>query len=513
MKKIIGIIECVILISIYSPTSSSQGRFRCLATLTGDSIGDIFSVVTNVGDVNSDGYDDLIVGAYGGNYAKLYLGGSVFDTIPEKIFHGDQPFSRFGYALAGGKDINGDGYPDFVIGAPYYWYGGRPFGISESGRVSVFFGGPTLDTIPDVELNCDGWYYNFGTSVALGDINGDGYADIIVGANNDDIDARGRVAVYWGGKEIHTTPDLILEGQPFDNLGTSVAFAGDVNKDGYGDLLIGAPQFLLTGSRLKGGKAYLVYGGKNISLAKSTLFAGDSIPPGQFGRVVAGLGDINNDGFNDIGIMGLMKQKIFLGSTSVDTAAYRSLYPLKGFSFIGGLGDVDKDGCDDFVSVSDSIRIYKGSSSLHVVPDFVLPWGYPVCCLNNTVSEKQVTLVYGENTYSIGFGKVYVYAFDKPDGIKHVSDDMLPKQISLCQNYPNPFNPSTTISFTLPTKSLVTLKIYDVLGKEVATLANEELPAGTHSRSWNAGAMSSGVYFYRFQTGSYNETKRLSFLQ
>ena len=73
----------------------------------------------------------------------------------------------------------------------------------------------------------------------------------------------------------------------------------------------------------------------------------------------------------------------------------------------------------------------------------------------------------------------------------------LPIGFELYQNYPDPFNPSTTISFTIPTRSSVSLKIYDMLGKEVATIVSQELPAGTYSRQWNAAKMSSGVYFYR----------------
>jgi hypothetical protein len=84
---------------------------------------------------------------------------------------------------------------------------------------------------------------------------------------------------------------------------------------------------------------------------------------------------------------------------------------------------------------------------------------------------------------------------------------------ALKQNYPNPFNPSTTISFSLPVRSFVTLKILNVMGREVATLAKEALSAGRYSRTWNAGALSSGIYFYRLQAGAYAETKRLVLLR
>jgi photosystem II stability/assembly factor-like uncharacterized protein len=84
---------------------------------------------------------------------------------------------------------------------------------------------------------------------------------------------------------------------------------------------------------------------------------------------------------------------------------------------------------------------------------------------------------------------------------------------ALEQNYPNPFNPITTIAFTLPSKSFVTLKVYDLLGREVSTLVDEELSAGKYLRQWNASNFSSGVYFYQLQTGSFTETKKLFLLK
>jgi hypothetical protein len=85
----------------------------------------------------------------------------------------------------------------------------------------------------------------------------------------------------------------------------------------------------------------------------------------------------------------------------------------------------------------------------------------------------------------------------------------IPHGYALEQNYPNPFNPSTTISFSLPSRSFVRLKIFDLMGREVAALVSEEMSAGNYSKEWNASGIPSGVYFYRLQAGRYTETKRL----
>jgi len=83
----------------------------------------------------------------------------------------------------------------------------------------------------------------------------------------------------------------------------------------------------------------------------------------------------------------------------------------------------------------------------------------------------------------------------------------------LNQNYPNPFNPSTTISFSLSSRSFVSLKVFDLIGREVATMVSEEMQAGNYTRQWNASDLPSGIYFYRLQSGSFTETKKLILLK
>ncbi|MGA9295646.1 MAG: kelch repeat-containing protein [Ignavibacteriaceae bacterium] len=88
-----------------------------------------------------------------------------------------------------------------------------------------------------------------------------------------------------------------------------------------------------------------------------------------------------------------------------------------------------------------------------------------------------------------------------------------PNEFALYQNYPNPFNPTTNLSFVIGHLSFVTLKVYDILGKEVETLVNEEKPAGTYEVTWNATNLTSGVYFFQLKASSYTETKKLLLLK
>jgi len=94
-----------------------------------------------------------------------------------------------------------------------------------------------------------------------------------------------------------------------------------------------------------------------------------------------------------------------------------------------------------------------------------------------------------------------------------VAENEIPVDFSLSQNYPNPFNPTTTISFSIPKSEYVTLKIYDVLGKEIATLINEELSAGTYQKQWDASGVSSGVYFYTMQAGPFLTNKKMNLIK
>lgn len=127
----------------------------------------------------------------------------------------------------------------------------------------------------------------------------------------------------------------------------------------------------------------------------------------------------------------------------------------------------------------------------------------------------------GTNTYSFADNNItetgkYSYRLKQIDydGSSEYSEVVevvfdVPAAYTLMQNYPNPFNPSTTISFTLPSSSNVTLKIFDVLGNEIATLVDEVKNAGSHQVQFDAAGLPSGMYLYRLQTGDFNETRKM----
>jgi hypothetical protein len=94
-------------------------------------------------------------------------------------------------------------------------------------------------------------------------------------------------------------------------------------------------------------------------------------------------------------------------------------------------------------------------------------------------------------------------------GIIHPNVPLLLTTPTLFQNYPNPFNPTTTIQFDLPRSAKVELKIYNILGHQVAILANDFFPAGTHHVSWNAANLPSGIYFCRMEAAGFAQTRKM----
>ncbi len=127
-------------------------------------------------------------------------------------------------------------------------------------------------------------------------------------------------------------------------------------------------------------------------------------------------------------------------------------------------------------------------------------------------SASKITLYYNNKADFLSYyvGKCNVEYITITNVVENNNNSL---SYNLSQNYPNPFNPSTSIKFSLQNNEFVTIKIYDVLGKEIYTLVNEELKAGSYTKTWNAEGISSGVYFYKLQTGKLSETKKMILLR
>lgn len=358
------------------------------------------SSVSTAGDVNGDGFADIIIGANRYTASNPEQGAAFvwhgsangvnngIDGDQTNYFWRDYPdvgYARFGYSVSTAGDVNGDGYADVIVGAPFYTNGQG----SEGGAWLYLGSGSGLEEDPDNKDEGNQTNANLGRSVATaGDVNGDGYADVIVGApgysggqNNE-----GRVWVWHGSPDgISTTYDWDAEGNLEDaQFGWSVATAGDVDGDGYSDVIIGSPMEVDPEGV---GMAYVYHGSADSLEDVASWTKTSNLEDALYGFSVASAGDVNGDGYADVivgapqwdgGKVGEGAAWVYLGQANGLSSApdwyKRSNKEDAWFGHsVGSAGDVNGDGYDDVIvgapywysskTNEGAAFVYHGSSS------------------------------------------------------------------------------------------------------------------------------------------------------
>jgi len=334
--------------------------------------------VSTAGDVNGDGYSDVIIGApwytntqSGEGLAVVYYGSdSGLSTVQNWRVEGDQEFAVLGWSVSSAGDVNGDGYSDVIIGAPWY-----DNGDYDEGRSFVYYGSSSgLSTTPAWTAEGNQANAEFGNSVSsAGDVNGDGYSDVIIGADCYDNHEtnEGLVVVYYGsGSGLSTTSDWSAEGnQKNAEFGTSVSSAGDVNGDGYFDVIIGAPWY--DNVKSDEGRTFVYYGNSSgLSDAPNWITEGNQ-GRAMFGTSISTAGDVNGDGYSDV----------IIGAPWYDNENYDEG---RSFVYYGGSSGLVEDKYTDshkefYLSVKPSISNQAFRIRYCALENYFMSIGVPVC--------------------------------------------------------------------------------------------------------------------------------------
>ena len=328
-----------------------------------------FGVSSAAADFNNDGFNDLVIGAPAYAFGQSDEGvvfihnGSAAGINPAySSRQKNQVEAYLGTDVDAAGDVNGDGFPDAVFGAPFF-----DNGQTNEGAVYVYWGtvfGLTTAEMTTIEVNQSEAY--LGDQVAgAGDVNNDGYDDIIIAAPNFDNGQTDEGAVYLhlgSASGISSTPTLMLEGnQASCYFGSTIAAAGDLNNDGFDDVLISAVTY--DNGEVNEGMVFIYYGnasGLNTTPAY-TLEANQA--GAYFGRGLSGNADVNNDGFTDIAIGAdfysggqTWEGRVFIfhgTGAGINTAPATIVEANQNFAHFGGSldidGDVNNDGYSDLI--------------------------------------------------------------------------------------------------------------------------------------------------------------------
>lgn len=396
-------------------------------TFLGPSAGSFFGYsLSNAGDVNGDGYQDIIVGAYAVNSTTgivyIYYGGNVLNNTADVTLYGAASNSYFGESVSGAGDVNGDGYSDVIVGATNYSTG--------TGRAYIYFGGSDMDNNADITMTGVDEYNYFGIVSSAGDLNGDGYSDVMVGASGYNSNT-GITYIYFGGNSMNNVVDVTLYGfYAGERFGSSVS-SGDFNGDGYSDLIVGANGY----SSYKG-RAYIYFGGRTMDILSDVVLTGE-FADDYFGSMVRSAGDVNNDGFSDVivGAYGHNsfsgKAYLYFGSPLMDnTADVTFTNSIGSFLFgtmVSSAGDINGDGFSDVMvgnpssglNSSSKTFIYFGGSIMNTEADIILPGesnsnfgsSGAAADINNDGLSDVIIGAYGYNSSE---GKVYLYLSSSP---------------------------------------------------------------------------------------------------
>lgn len=506
--KTLSYVICLILFS--SIIITAQEGLHLVGTITGTSEQNKVSSARGIGDFNGDGYTDFIVEflndttigslTYSNPNTNVYIGTSNFDTIPYYIFR-----NSVAYTIG---DVNNDGYNDLMVYKLDYSY------YPPMTTFYIYKGGQTIDTIPIFQYTPPYlWKMGFSDRIEnIGDLNGDGYRDFIISSPYNWDDGRGRVYVFHGGDTLSNQPVQILSYNYKKNgtafFGSSVTGIDDINEDGKDDILI--YEKALDGDS---NNVQLYYGSEKLdSIPDKILMQSDA----EFGVNIKNAGDLNKDEKTDFIISGLYVY-IYRSLDDIQIINPQ-LWGKGGFNSVGCGGDINNDGYDDYLigntNVVDSLGTwlgavygYWGGNQNDTIPSYGMigekrgsEFGKIIEIagdINKDNYDDVLIIAPSYPNFDHPIGKVYIYSYKTLSSVENNDKPNKVEAFQLKQNYPNPFNPTTTISYALTITSNVAIKVFDTLGKQIALIDNGIKTPGEYKYTLNSDKyrLSSGTYF------------------
>ncbi len=429
---------------------------------------------TYAGDLDGDGWSDFIVPNEISSDIRVFMNdqlGGYNDFTVFNIANGSRPSTNEGF------DYNLDGLMDFTCGN------------STNNQVTVFTGDGTgsFSAIQNYTAA------NGIRGLVVLDANGDGFPDIIT-ANRDGNNS----SILMNNADGTFALPINFEG---NGNGETAAATSDVNGDGIMDLFLGA---------IYSDDVILWLGDGNGGFTFS-----DEVAVGNSPWMVVS-GDVNNDGIPDVVCANSSSSSfsVVLCDSSGNLSSPVN-YPVGAFPLSVDLGDVDGDLDLDIVTsnfTGANFTLYENDGTGVFINRNDLPSNLAGSCavFHDRDNDGDMDMT------GIDERQDLLILFTNDEAVK-VEDENIPEEFILYQNYPNPFNPVTSIQYSVSSRQIVTIKVYDVLGNEIATLVNEEKEPGIYSVQFNTSAIkhlpSSGMYFYTLRAGNYSETKKMILLK
>ncbi|NND72529.1 MAG: T9SS type A sorting domain-containing protein [Rhodothermales bacterium] len=504
-------------VSLLSPTPRAPGHFG--------------GAVAGIPDVDGDSRGDLLIGAdwEGGLAGRVHIfsgsSGSLIQTLESPTPGGN---GGFGSAVSDVPDLDGDGVFDIVVGT--FSEGSSATGW---GRAHVFSGASGTLIYTLMSPNPEGAGQStpfFGGSVAgISDIDGDSRGDLLVGAASEADGNTGRAYVFSGSSG--DTLRTLTSPNPESNglFGFRVAGVPDTDGDGTTDILVAAhtEDAIATNA----GRAYLFSGATGALL--HTFQSPNPSSGGLFGREIEGVSDTDGDGRGDVligasGDVGSGRAYLFSGATGSLIYELESPNPpgaggLFGQA-VGVTPDLDGDGVADLIVgatgefeasiLTGRAYVFSGAtgtllnSLVSTNPKSSGSFGYSVAGVPDANGDGQGDILVGavqEDGPSASTGRAYLFSGGMP--VANESSPTLP--VNSLDVYPNPVREEATIRLTLSLPETVTIKLHDVLGRQVTGLHSGPLTSGANAFQIDASELASGVYFLVASTSTEVITQRL----